>query len=129
MLLPEGCELGIVSECEALFRYFETQGMYDEFGICGVSMGGQMAAHAGKAWYHMNYPSLIRGCAKAVASQRPLALALCVTPYSAAPPFTQGVLGSWCDWDVLESLVAEHLPEEDIESGYTQARLVAVLLT
>lgn len=80
---------GLVSETLSLLNHFEAHSKHNLFGVSGASLGGQMAAHV------------------AVSTTRPLAIVPCITPYSAAPVFTEGVLKDWCDWRELERQMAQ----------------------
>jgi len=76
-------------------------GYFGPFGVTGISMGGHMASLA------------------ACNSQDCLATVPCISPYSAAPVFTKGLLSSWCDWKTLEKQLPDYITPEQRIQGYT----------
>ncbi len=52
-------------------------------GVCGISMGGHMAAQAGAL------------------SSEPVAIIPFIAPHSPSAVFTEGVLKNYCDWDIM----------------------------
>jgi hypothetical protein len=72
-----------VQEGRSLVQWLWEQG-YRRLGVCGISMGGHMAAQVGAL------------------SGLPLAISACITPHSASAVFTQGILKEYLAWDVLE---------------------------
>ena len=39
----------------------------------------------------------------------PLVIVPCISPYSAAPVFTEGLLSQWCDWEILEKQLPNYI--------------------
>ncbi|MBA4397300.1 MAG: hypothetical protein C0394_07955 [Syntrophus sp. (in: bacteria)] len=72
-----------VQEGRALIQWLRGEG-YGRLGVCGISMGGHMAAQVGAL------------------SSDPTAIVACITPHSAGAVFTQGILKKYLAWDVLE---------------------------
>ena len=72
-----------VEEGRSLMQWLRGQG-YGRLGVCGVSMGGSMAARV------------------AVLEETPVAMIGCVTAHSASAVFTEGVLKNYLDWEVLD---------------------------
>ena len=72
-----------VQEGRSLMRWLRRKG-YSRTGVCGISMGGHMAAQVGAL------------------SEEPAAIVACITPHSAGAVFTQGILKKYLAWDVLE---------------------------
>lgn len=56
---------------------------FRRLGVCGISMGGSMAARVAALW------------------PGELAVTALITPHSAAAVFTEGILKRYCAWDVL----------------------------
>ena len=71
-----------VREGRSLMQWLRLEG-YDRLGVCGISMGGHMAAQVGAL------------------SPEPTAIAACITPHSASAVFTEGILKDYLAWDVL----------------------------
>jgi pimeloyl-ACP methyl ester carboxylesterase len=73
-----------VEEGRSLVQWLRREG-YGRLGVCGISMGGSMAARV------------------AVLDAEPLAVVCCVTAHSASAVFTEGILKNYLAWDVLDS--------------------------
>lgn len=71
-----------VQEGRSLMRWLRAEG-YGRLGVCGISMGGQMAAQVGALF------------------PEPVAIAACIAPHSASAVFTEGILKDYLAWDVL----------------------------
>lgn len=71
-----------VQEGRSLVQWLQRAG-YGRLGVCGISMGGHMAAQVGAMF------------------SAPVAIAACITPHSASAVFTQGILKNYLAWDVL----------------------------
>jgi pimeloyl-ACP methyl ester carboxylesterase len=71
-----------VAEGQSLMLWLREAG-FNRLGVCGISMGGHMAARIGAL------------------SQEPVAIAACVAPHSAAAVFTEGILKNYLAWDIL----------------------------
>lgn len=74
--------LAVVSETQALLEWLRHQG-FQHLGVCGVSMGGAMMAHA------------------VALTPYPLAACGCIAPHSATPVFLEGVLSHYVDWQAI----------------------------
>jgi pimeloyl-ACP methyl ester carboxylesterase len=72
-----------VQEGRALMQWLRREG-YGRLGVCGISMGGHMAAQVGTL------------------SGEPAAIVACIAPHSAGAVFTEGILKKYLAWDVLE---------------------------
>jgi esterase/lipase len=72
-----------LQEGRSLLQWLHRQG-YGRLGVCGISMGGQMAAQVGALYEY------------------PAAIAACITPHSAVAVFTEGILKNYLAWDVLD---------------------------
>ena len=72
-----------VREGRSLMQWVRREG-YGRLGVCGISMGGHMAAQVGAL------------------SAETAAIVACITPHSASAVFTQGILKKYLAWDVLE---------------------------
>jgi hypothetical protein len=72
-----------VREGLSLMQWLRREG-YGRLGVCGISMGGHMAAQVGAL------------------SAEPAAIVACITPHSAGAVFTQGILKKYLAWNVLE---------------------------
>jgi hypothetical protein len=59
------------------------RGGYTRLGVCGISMGGSMAAQV------------------AVRADQPVAMIGCMTAHSASAVFTEGILKNYIDWKTL----------------------------
>jgi hypothetical protein len=70
-------------EGRALIGWLRQSG-YTRLGVCGVSMGGSIAAQV------------------AVLEESPLAVIGCLTAHSASVVFTEGLLSRYLAWDVLD---------------------------
>eukprot|EP00012_Vannella_robusta_P013112 CAMPEP_0206205472 /NCGR_PEP_ID=MMETSP0166-20121206/14247_1 /ASSEMBLY_ACC=CAM_ASM_000260 /TAXON_ID=95228 /ORGANISM="Vannella robusta, Strain DIVA3 518/3/11/1/6" /LENGTH=219 /DNA_ID=CAMNT_0053625511 /DNA_START=229 /DNA_END=883 /DNA_ORIENTATION=- len=95
--------VALVAEGLSLFEYFKLNkdlGVFGPFGVTGISMGGHMAALA--------------GCN----SLDPIAVIPCLSPFSAGPVFTEGLLRNWCAWKELDKQISSYLSEDqrDMES-------------
>ena len=71
-----------VQEGRSLMQWLRREG-YGRLGVCGISMGGHMAAQVGALF------------------PEPAAIAACITPHSASAVFTEGILKEYLAWDVL----------------------------
>jgi hypothetical protein len=71
-----------VREGRSLMQWLRREG-YSRLGVCGISMGGHMAAQVGAL------------------SGEPAAIVACITPHSAGAVFTEGILKDYLAWDVL----------------------------
>jgi len=71
-----------IQEARSLCRRLREEG-HERQVICGVSMGGHMAAKVG------------------VLTDHPVGVAALVTPHSAAAVFTEGLLKNYCAWQTL----------------------------
>lgn len=71
-----------VEEGRSLMQWLRRQG-YEHLGVCGVSMGGSMAARV------------------ATLEEKPVAMIGCITAHSASAVFTEGILKNFLAWDVL----------------------------
>ena len=71
-----------VEEGRSLLLWLREAG-FERLGVCGISMGGHMAARIGAL------------------SPDPIAIAACVAPHSAGAVFTEGILRNYLDWDIL----------------------------
>jgi hypothetical protein len=71
-----------VEEGRALMQWLRWEG-YERLGVCGISMGGSMAARV------------------AVLEKTPVAMIGCVTAHSASVVFTEGILKNFLAWEVL----------------------------
>jgi pimeloyl-ACP methyl ester carboxylesterase len=76
-----------VQEGRSLMQWLRREG-YGRLGVCGISMGGHMAAQVGALY----------GDSAAIVA--------CITPHSAGAVFTQGILRHYIAWDVLERELA-----------------------
>jgi pimeloyl-ACP methyl ester carboxylesterase len=72
-----------VQEGRSLMQWLRGEG-YGRLGVCGISMGGHMAAQVGALY------------------AAPAAIAACITPHSASAVFTEGILKDYLAWDVLD---------------------------
>jgi pimeloyl-ACP methyl ester carboxylesterase len=72
-----------VREGRSLMQWLRREG-YGRLGVCGISMGGHMAAQVGALF------------------SEPAAIAACITPHSAGAVFTEGILKDYLAWDVLD---------------------------
>nr|CAD7443852.1 unnamed protein product [Timema bartmani] len=88
-----GC---LMLESLVLFHWCERNG-YGPLGITGMSMGGHMASLAATNW------------------PKPLVLVPCLSWSTASPVFTQGVMSSSIDWQLLQSqYFADEVFKEEI---------------
>jgi len=71
-----------VQEGRSLMQWLRREG-YKRLGVCGISMGGSMAARV------------------AVLEETPVAMIGCVTAHSASAVFTEGILKNYLAWEVL----------------------------
>jgi pimeloyl-ACP methyl ester carboxylesterase len=71
-----------VAEGRSLLDGLRREG-FGRLGVCGISMGGSMAATVAALW------------------PEPLAVTALITPHSASAVFTEGLLKHYCAWDVL----------------------------
>lgn len=71
-----------VEEGLSLLGWLRREG-YTRLGVCGISMGGSMAAQV------------------AVHAEEPVAMIGCVTAHSASAVFTEGILKHFLDWEAL----------------------------
>ena len=71
-----------VEEGLSLLGWLRREG-YTRLGVCGISMGGSMAAQV------------------AVQVEEPVAMIGCVTAHSASAVFTEGILKNYLDWEGL----------------------------
>ena len=71
-----------VEEGRSLMQWLRREG-YERLGVCGISMGGSMAARV------------------ALLEERPVAMIGCVTAHSASAVFTEGILKNYLAWEVL----------------------------
>ena len=71
-----------VEEGQSLLQWLREAG-FERLGVCGISMGGHMAARIGAL------------------SSEPVAIAACVAPHSAGAVFTEGILKHYSAWDIL----------------------------
>ncbi len=71
-----------VEEGRSLAQWLRREG-YERLGVCGISMGGSMAARI------------------AVQEQEPMAVIGCVTAHSASAVFTDGILKNYLAWETL----------------------------
>jgi pimeloyl-ACP methyl ester carboxylesterase len=71
-----------VEEGRSLMQWLRREG-YERLGVCGISMGGSMAARV------------------AVLEETPVAMVGCVTAHSASAVFTEGILKNYLAWEVL----------------------------
>ncbi len=71
-----------VEEGLSLLGWLRREG-YTRLGVCGISMGGSMAAQV------------------AVQAEEPVAMIGCVTAHSASAVFTEGILKNYLDWEGL----------------------------
>lgn len=71
-----------VEEGRSLMQWLRSEG-YGRLGVCGISMGGSMAARV------------------AVLEEAPVAMVGCVTAHSASAVFTEGILKNYLAWEVL----------------------------
>jgi hypothetical protein len=78
------CTMGgaAVEEGRSLLQWLREEG-YSRIGLCGISMGGSMAAQV------------------AVLAEEPVAIIGCVTAHSASAVFTDGILKHYLAWEVL----------------------------
>jgi pimeloyl-ACP methyl ester carboxylesterase len=72
-----------VEEGRSLLQWLRQEG-YPRLGVCGVSMGGSMAAQV------------------AVLEEEAVAMIGCVTAHSASAVFTEGILKDYLAWEVLD---------------------------
>ena len=72
-----------VEEGRSLVQWLRREG-YERLGVCGISMGGSMAARV------------------AVQQEEPMAVIGCVTAHSASAVFTEGILKDYLAWETLE---------------------------
>jgi hypothetical protein len=72
----------VVEEGRSLMQWLRREG-YEKLGVCGISMGGSMAARV------------------AALEAVPVAVVGCVTAHSASAVFTEGILKNYLAWDVL----------------------------
>ncbi len=84
-LFSDLCAMGgaAVAEGRSLLRWLRQEG-YTRLGLCGISMGGSMAAQV------------------AALEEGPVAMIGCVTAHSASAVFTEGILSRYLAWEVLE---------------------------
>nr|CAD7395993.1 unnamed protein product [Timema cristinae] len=88
-----GC---LMLESLVLFHWCERNG-YGPLGITGMSMGGHMASLAATNW------------------PKPLVLVPCLSWSTASPVFTEGVMSSSIDWQLLQSqYFADEVFKEEI---------------
>jgi len=71
-----------VEEGRSLMHWLRRED-YERLGVCGISMGGSMAARV------------------AVLEEGPVAMIGCVTAHSASAVFTEGILKNYLAWEVL----------------------------
>ncbi len=71
-----------IAEGRSLLDGLRREG-FERLGVCGISMGGSMAATVAALW------------------PEPLAVTALITPHSASAVFTEGLLKHYCAWDVL----------------------------
>jgi len=71
-----------VEEGRSLMQWLRREG-YERLGVCGISMGGSMAARV------------------ALLEERPVAMIGCITAHSASAVFTEGILKNYLAWEVL----------------------------
>jgi len=71
-----------VEEGQSLMLWLREAG-FSRLGVCGISMGGHMAARIGAL------------------SVEPVAIAACVAPHSAGAVFTEGILKNYLAWEIL----------------------------
>jgi pimeloyl-ACP methyl ester carboxylesterase len=71
-----------ITEGRSLLDWLRREG-FERLGVCGISMGGSMAATVAALW------------------PEPLAVTALITPHSAAAVFTEGILKHYCAWEVL----------------------------
>lgn len=74
--------MATVMEGRSLLGWLRAEG-FGRLGVCGISMGGHMAAQVGTL------------------ANEPVAIAACITPHSPSAVFTEGVLRTYCAWDIL----------------------------
>lgn len=68
---------------------------------------------------------LLLGCA----SLSPIAVIPCLSPYSAGPVFTEGLLANWCDWKKLDKELPECIHAlEQPTANMNSRQLLAYLL-
>lgn len=89
-----------VEEGLSLLGWLRREG-YTKFGVCGISMGGSMAAQV------------------AVHAETQVAMIGCVTAHSASAVFTEGILKHYLDWETLN---------REIEGGIQAIDLMRQLL-
>jgi hypothetical protein len=70
-------------EGRSLIRWLQEEG-YQKTGVCGVSMGGSIAARV------------------AVLAEAPVAVIGCLVAHSASVVFTEGLLSRYLAWDILD---------------------------
>lgn len=75
-----------VEEGLSLLSWLRREG-YTRLGVCGISMGGSMAAQV------------------AVRAEDPVAMIGCVTAHSASAVFTEGILKNYIDWETLNRTI------------------------
>jgi pimeloyl-ACP methyl ester carboxylesterase len=76
-----------VEEGRSLLQWLRQEG-YTRLGVCGISMGGSMAAQT------------------AVLEEEAVAMIGCVTAHSASAVFTEGILKDYLAWEVLDGELA-----------------------
>ncbi len=81
-----------VEEGRSLVQWLRREG-YERLGVCGISMGGSMAARV------------------AVQQQEPMAVIGCVTAHSASAVFTEGILKNYLAWEILNGELDSGPPE------------------
>ena len=71
-----------VEEGRSLMQWLRREG-YERLGVCGISMGGSMAARV------------------AVLEETPVAMIGCIMAHSASAVFTEGILKNYLAWEIL----------------------------
>lgn len=84
-----------VEEGRSLLLWLRQEG-YARLGVCGISMGGSMAAQV------------------AVLTEEPLAMVGCMTAHSASTVFTEGILKNHLAWGVLDRQLGNDGPAVDL---------------
>jgi pimeloyl-ACP methyl ester carboxylesterase len=100
-----------VAETRVILSWLAQQGFH-RLGVCGISMGGQLASHV------------------AALHPEPLAVCACIAPNCATPVFLEGVLSRYTDWKALHEderearrLLKEQLDRTDLKHFPTPARM------
>ncbi|MCE5265754.1 MAG: alpha/beta hydrolase family protein [Deltaproteobacteria bacterium] len=81
----------VVEEGRSLMQWLRREG-YERLGVCGISMGGSMAARV------------------AALEAVPVAMVGCVTAHSASAVFTEGILKNYLAWEVLNRELDDDAP-------------------